>query len=136
VLDHLARKLPISRLQRDLSDSSAQRALGEAFGHTIIAHRALLRGLGKIHASPENIARDLEEEWSVLTEPVQTVMRRYGVQGAYDIIKAVSRGKSLSRQDYMDLVESIDVPEEAKRRLRDLTPSTYIGYAAELAEQS
>lgn len=136
LLDHLARKLPISRLQRDLSDSSAQRSIGEAFGHTVIAHRALLRGLGKVHANPENIARDLDTEWSVLTEPVQTVMRRYGVQGAYDIIKAVSRGKSLTRQDYVELVESIDVPEEAKRRLRELTPSTYIGRAAEIAAGS
>lgn len=136
LLDHLARKLPISRLQRDLSDSSAQRSIGEAFGHTVIAHRALTRGLGKIHANPENIARDLDDEWSVLTEPVQTVMRRHGIQGAYEIIKAASRGKSLSKQDYLDLVESIGVPEEAKRRLRDLTPSTYIGRAAELASGS
>lgn len=136
LLDHLARKLPISRLQRDLSDSSAQRSLGEAFGHTVIAHRALSKGLGKVHANPENIARDLDNEYSVLTEAVQTVMRRHGVQGAYEQIKAVSRGRSLSRESYLELVESIGVPEEAKRRLRELTPSTYIGRATEIAEQT
>lgn len=132
-LTFLASKLPISRLQRDLSDSSAQRTFGEAFGHTLVGQQSLKKGLGKVHASPNKIAEDLNSEWSVLTEAVQTVMRRYGVQGAYDAIKAVSRGKTLSQAEYIELVDTIDVPNDAKERLRNLTPGTYLGRAVDIA---
>lgn len=134
ILTHLAAKLPISRLQRDLSDSAAQRAIGEAVGHTYLGHKSLTKGLGKIKPNNEAIQADLEEDWSVLTEAVQTVMRRHGVQGAYEAIKSVSRGKSLTKEGYGELIEQLDLPDGAKQSLRELTPSTYIGYAPEIAK--
>jgi adenylosuccinate lyase len=134
LLRHLAEKLPISRLQRDLSDSSAQRTFGEAFGHTVIAHGSLERGLGKAYPNEEKMADDLNDNWAVLTEAVQTVMRRYGIEGAYDRIKAASRGMEFSEESYHGLVESIDeLPEEAKETLRQLTPATFVGRAPEIA---
>ncbi|HUC88146.1 MAG TPA: adenylosuccinate lyase [Candidatus Binatia bacterium] len=135
LFDFLARKLPISRLQRDLSDSSALRSFGEAFGHTLVAQQSLKKGMGKVHANPEKIASDLESEWSVLTEAVQTVMRRYGIQGGYDAMKAVSRGKAITKNEYHELVEGLDLPEVAKSRLLNLTPATYIGAAPDIARQ-
>lgn len=135
LLNHLATKLPISRLQRDLSDSSAQRAVGEAFGHTHVANSSLLRGLGKVHVNEQKLEADLDGEWSVLTEAVQTVMRRYKVPGAYDIIKGASRGKELTKEDYAQLIEGLEIPDEAKQSLKQLTPATYIGRAPELARR-
>jgi adenylosuccinate lyase len=134
VLSFLAQKLPISRLQRDLSDSSALRTLGEAFGHTYIGLQSLQKGLTKIHANPQKIAKDLESEWSVLTEALQTVMRRYNVPNAYETIKATTRGKALSRDDYLSLVNSLDIPAPDKAFLQNLTPQTYIGQAVFLAQ--
>lgn len=136
VLSYLSGKLPISRLQRDLSDSSAQRAIGEAFGHTHVAHKSLQKGLAKVNPDTDRIAKELDGEWSVLTEAVQTIMRRYGVTGAYEAIKAVSRGKAFTKADYLELVASIDLPNEAKQRLLELTPQTYIGRASDLANNS
>jgi adenylosuccinate lyase len=126
--------LPISRMQRDLSDSSALRSLGEAFGHTLIALQSLKKGLSKIQANPQNIAKDLENEWSVLTEAVQTIMRKYGSKDAYTTIKSLTRGKTLSREDYMELVESIELPAIDKQFLKNLTPQTYLGLAIKLAQ--
>ncbi len=136
LLTFLSSKLPISRLQRDLSDSSAQRTIGEAFGHTHVAHKSLKRGLGKVNPDFERIGEELSEEWSVLTEAVQTVMRRYGVTGAYEAIKAASRGKALTQADYLGLVEGLDLPTDAKERLLELTPQTYIGKAPDIALNS
>jgi adenylosuccinate lyase len=133
LLGWLASKLPIARLQRDLSDSAAQRTLGEAIPHTVVAQKSLLKGLSKVKPNTERISQELGDEWSVLTEAVQTIMRRYGVQGAYETIKAVSRGKALDRDGYLELVEQVDLPEDAKQRLRELTPATYIGRAPEIA---
>lgn len=133
LLRSLAERLPISRLQRDLSDSSTQRTIGEALGHTVVGHKSLKRGLGKVNPDEEAISEALDAEWAVLTEAVQTVMRRYKVTGAYELIKAASRGKSLDQDGYLEIVEAIDVPETEKQRLRSLTPATYIGYAAEIA---
>lgn len=133
---HLATKLPQSRLQRDLSDSTAQRALGEAFAHTLIAHKALLKGLTGIKPNPDKMAEDLEENWAVLTEAVQSVMRRYGATNAYDAMKAASRGKHMTKDDYVALVDQIDLPKDAKERLTSLSPSTYIGYSAQLAKKA
>jgi adenylosuccinate lyase len=134
ILSFLAVKLPISRMQRDLSDSSALRSLGEAFGHTLIALQSLKKGLSKIQANPQNIAKDLENEWSVLTEAVQTIMRKYGSKDAYTTIKSLTRGKTLSREDYMELVESIELPAIDKQFLKNLTPQTYLGLAIKLAQ--
>lgn len=133
MLGYLAAKLPVSRLQRDLSDSSALRTLGEAFGHTAVAHASLLRGLGKVFPNEEKMTADLDENWSVLTEAVQTVMRRYGLDDPYGKMKEVSRGKPLGKVDYLRIVAGLDIPEEARQQLENLRPSTYTGYAAEIA---
>lgn len=136
LLSSLALRLPISRMQRDLSDSSTQRTLGEAFGHTTVGHSSLKRGLGKVVVDQEKIAGDLENQFAVLTEAIQTVMRRYGIQGAYDIIKNASRGQELGWGNYRNLISELEdsgLPEEAAEELRRLRPSTYIGRAADIA---
>jgi len=135
LLGFLAAKLPISRLQRDLSDSSAQRALGEAFGHFLVACQSLTKGLQNVHPNYSVIAKDLESQWAILTEAIQTVMRRHQVKGAYEIIKAVSRGNNLSEANYLQIVESLTLPETAKNQLRNLTPQTYLGLADKLVRQ-
>jgi len=132
----LARKLPISRLQRDLSDSTAQRTIAEAVGHTHIAHKSLKRGLGKVDPDTDKIAEELDGEWSVLTEAVQTVMRRYRVSGAYEAIKAASRGKELTEPDYLRLVAQLDIPAHARDRLLNLTPQSYTGRASDIAKHT
>jgi adenylosuccinate lyase len=131
---HLVGKLPISRLQRDLTDSSAQRALGEVFGHTLIAQKSLQKGLGKITPNEQRIATDLEEEWSVLTEAIQTVMRKNRVSNAYDITKKASRGQEFNKDTYVKIVNGLDIPDDDKKRLLELTPATYTGKAAEIAK--
>jgi adenylosuccinate lyase len=135
LLRHLAEKLPVSRWQRDLSDSTAQRNIGTALGHTLLAYNACLRGLGKLQADPKRIAADLDANWEVLTEAVQQVMRRYGVPDAYDKLKAVSRGKRLDRKNLAAFIRGLDIPPEAKKRLLALTPARYTGLAAELAKR-
>lgn len=133
LLHSMAERLPISRLQRDLSDSSTQRVIGEALGHTVVGLASLKRGLGKVSPDHESISEELGAEWAVLTEAVQTVMRRYKVTGAYDLIKQASRGKALDKEGYLEIVEAAELPEEEKARLRALTPATYLGYAADIA---
>lgn len=134
VLYHLAQTLPVSRLQRHLSDSTVQRTIGEAMGHTVVGHDSLLKGLEKITPNERSISRDLEENWAVLTEAVQTTMRRYGIKGAYEAIKAVSRGKDITEADYLELVAGINgLADKEKKRLLGLTPSAYIGRATEIA---
>jgi adenylosuccinate lyase len=135
VLLHLATKLTMSRLQRDLSDSTSQRAIGEAFGHTLVGYANLIRGIGNVYPNEIGIAANLENSWAVLMEPVQAVMRRYGIKGSYDIIKEASRGKAIGQQDYLNLVEGLDIPEDAKARLLNLTPATYTGRAAQIARR-
>jgi adenylosuccinate lyase len=135
LLRHLAEKLPVSRWQRDLSDSTAQRNLGTALGHTLLAYNSCLRGLGKLQADPKRMAADLDANWEVLTEAVQQVMRRYGVPDAYDKLKAVSRGKRLDRRSLAAFIRGLDIPSEAKKRLLALTPARYTGLAAELAKR-
>jgi adenylosuccinate lyase len=135
LLTYLASKLPISRLQRDLSDSASLRSLSEAFGHCYIGLQSLLTGLSKIKADPQIIATDLEAEWSVLAEAVQTIMRRYGTENAYDKIKQATRGKALDHDSYITLVESLDLPATDKQFLLNLTPQTYVGYASRLASK-
>ena len=135
LLRHLSEKLPVSRWQRDLSDSTAQRNLGTALGHTLLAYRSSLRGIGKLQAEPARLAADLEANWEVLAEAVQQVMRRHGVPDAYDKLKAISRGRRLDRRQLAQFVKSLPIPPEAKKRLLALTPSRYIGLAAELAKR-
>ena len=136
LLRHLAEKLPVSRWQRDLSDSTAQRNLGTALGHTLLAYAACERGLGKLQADARRLAEDLDANWEVLAEAVQQVMRRYGVADAYEKLKAMSRGKRLERGDLARFVKSLAIPPEAKKRLLALTPARYTGFAADLARRA
>ncbi len=133
VFGHLSAKLPVSRLQRDLSDSSALRNIGSAFGYSGLAIHAARRGLGRVTPAPDVLAADLDANWEVLTEALQTVMRRYGAPDAYEQIKAATRGKNLTRSELHAIVTALSVPEQAKEALSSLTPATYIGLAPELA---
>jgi len=135
LLRHLSEKLPVSRWQRDLSDSTAQRNIGAALGHTLLAYASAQRGLGKLQVDARRLAADLETNWEVLAEAVQQVMRRYGVADAYEKLKAISRGKRLERRSLAKFVNSLPIPPEAKKRLLALTPARYTGLAAELARR-
>jgi adenylosuccinate lyase len=135
ILRHLAEKLPVSRWQRDLSDSTAQRNVGTALGHTLLAYASCLRGLAKLEADPARLEADLEANWEVLTEAVQQVMRRHGVPDAYDKLKAMSRGKRLEPRALAEFVKGLPIPAPAKKRLLALTPAKYTGLAAELAKR-
>ena len=133
---HLSGKLPISRLQRDLTDSSSQRSIGEVLGHTLVAQKSLLKGLGKVSPNQEAITLDLNGEWSILAEPLQTIMRKHKVSGAYDIIKEASRGQAFTEETYKNIVNGLDIPEDDKERLLALTPDTYIGLASQIAKNT
>jgi adenylosuccinate lyase len=135
LLRHLADKLPVSRWQRDLSDSTALRNSGVALGHTLLAYDACLRGLGKLEADRARLAADLEANWEVLAEPIQQVMRRHGVAGAYEKLKELSRGKRLSRTRLARFIRGLDIPAAAKKRLLALTPAAYTGLATQLAKR-
>jgi adenylosuccinate lyase len=135
LLRHLADKLPVSRWQRDLSDSTALRNVGAALGHTLLAYAACQRGLAKLEADRDRLAEDLEANWEVLTEAVQQVMRRYGVPEAYEKLKAISRGRRLDRAALTKFIRSLAIPPEAKKRLLGLTPAKYTGLASELAKR-
>jgi adenylosuccinate lyase len=135
LLRHLAEKLPISRWQRDLTDSTVLRNIGVAFGYTALGWDSCARGLSKLELDRERLASDLAASWEVLAEPIQTVMRRYGVANAYEQLKELTRGKGISAQALAEFVDRLQIPAEAKTRLRLLTPSTYIGKASELARR-
>ena len=135
LLRHLSEKLPVSRWQRDLSDSTALRNVGAALGHTLLAYAACQRGLGKLEADRTRLADDLDANWEVLTEAVQQVMRRYGVPEAYEKLKAISRGRRLDRGALIRFIRGLAIPPEAKKRLLALTPAKYTGLAADLARR-
>ncbi len=134
LLAHFSRKLPISRLQRDLTDSTVLRNVGAALGHTLIACRSLRLGLGKLEINADALARDLDQAWEVLAEPVQTVMRRYGVIDSYEQLKALTRGQRIDQARLAAFIDQLDIPADAKATLKALRPATYIGAAAELAK--
>ncbi len=134
VLRHLAQKLPISRWQRDLTDSTVLRNLGTGIGHVLIALDSLKRGIGKLEVNTDAIAADLEHNWEVLAEPIQTVMRRYGVEQPYEKLKALTRGRKIDAQAVREFVEALEIPVAAKQELIELTPASYIGNAAKQAE--
>ena len=136
MLRHLSEKLPVSRWQRDLTDSTVLRNMGVALGYAALAYHALGIGLGKLELNEEAIAADLDAAWEVLAEPIQTVMRRYGVQGAYEKLKEVTRGKTVRPEDLHGLIRSLEIPEAEKERLLAMTPASYIGKAAELARRA
>ncbi len=131
----LAGKLPISRWQRDLTDSTVLRNLGVAFGYSLVGYKSLQRGLGKLQLNKEVIDKDLENSWEVLAEAIQTVMRRYGVPKPYEQLKALTRGKGITPETIHEFVSTLDIPKEAKEALQKLTPQTYIGIAKKLADQ-
>ena len=130
ILEHLARKLPISRFQRDLTDSTVLRNLGVGLAHTSIALQSALKGLGKLEADPARLAADLDANWEVLAEPIQTVMRRHGVEKPYEKLKELTRGQRIGQEELARFIDTLEIPEQAKARLRELTPATYIGNAA------
>ena len=129
LMDHLAGKLPISRWQRDLTDSTVLRNIGVGLAHSLIAFEATLKGIGKLQANPERLAADLDEAWEVLAEPIQTVMRRYGIDKPYEKLKELTRGKAITRETMTEFVNGLAIPEEARERLLALTPATYVGNA-------
>ncbi|HOY03528.1 adenylosuccinate lyase [Zoogloea sp.] len=135
VLRHLADKLPVSRMQRDLTDSTVLRNMGVAFGYAVLAYDSCLRGLGKLEAEPARLAADLDACWEVLAEPIQTVMRRYAVPNPYEQLKELTRGKGITREALQEFIGTLAIPEAEKARLLQMTPASYIGKAAELAKR-
>jgi adenylosuccinate lyase len=135
LLGHFAEKLPISRWQRDLTDSTVLRALGTAFGHTLVALESLKKGLGKLNINAERIAADLDTSWEVLAEAVQTVMRRYGLPQPYEQLKALTRGHGITRDSMREFIAGLELPADAKQHLLELTPAGYIGLAKRLAKE-
>ncbi|MEW6293479.1 MAG: adenylosuccinate lyase [Pseudomonadota bacterium] len=134
ILRHLSEKLPISRLQRDLTDSTVLRNMGVAFGYVVLAHDSTMRGLNKLEANPARLAEDLDACWEVLAEPVQTVMRRYGVPNPYEQLKELTRGKGIEPDALRAFIDGLAIPAEEKARLREMTPGNYIGKAVALAK--
>jgi adenylosuccinate lyase len=135
LLKHLSEKLPVSRWQRDLTDSTVLRNMGVALGYAALAYHSLGIGLGKLELNEEALATDLDASWEVLAEPIQTVMRRYGVHGAYEKLKEVTRGKTVAAEDLHALIRSLEIPQAEKDRLLAMTPASYTGKAAELARR-
>jgi len=136
LLRHLSEKLPISRWQRDLTDSTVLRNMGVALGYTLLAYESCLKGLNKLEANPQKLAEDLNNSWEVLAEPIQTVMRRYNIENAYDKLKELTRGKGgINKESLAAFIQTLDIPEREKQRLQALSPETYLGKAAELAKR-
>ena len=133
LLSHFAEKLPISRWQRDLTDSTVQRNFGVAVGYTLIALRSLHRGIGKLELNEAAVAADIDKAWEVLAEAVQTVMRRYGIPEPYEKLKALTRGKAVTRESLAEFIGSLDIPDAERERLLALTPAAYVGIASQLA---
>lgn len=129
VLEHLACKLPISRWQRDLTDSTVLRNMGVGFGYSLIAYQSTLKGLGKLELNPSRLTEDLESSWEVLAEPIQTLMRKYGVPKPYEKLKELTRGQTVTAETFADFIESLDIPADAKATLIQLTPNSYTGNA-------
>ena len=135
LLRHLSEKLPISRWQRDLTDSTVLRNMGVGLGYALIAYDACLRGLGKLELNADTLNTDLDTTWEVLAEPIQTVMRRYGIENPYEQLKELTRGKGITREALQTFIQNLAIPEDEKARLLQMTPANYIGIAAQLARQ-
>lgn len=134
IFTHLAQKLPISRWQRDLTDSTVLRNMGVGFGYGMIAYASTLKGMSKLEINRARLAEDLNNSWEVLAEPIQTIMRRYNVAEPYEKLKALTRGQTINREVLAAFVETLDIPEHAKQTMRDLTPANYIGNAVDQAK--
>ncbi|WP_089793408.1 adenylosuccinate lyase [Halomonas korlensis] len=135
ILGHLTQKLPISRWQRDLTDSTVLRNLGVGLAYGLIAYHAALKGIGKLEANPTRLADDLDSSWEVLAEPIQTVMRRYGIEKPYEKLKELTRGKRIDQAGFAAFIDTLDLPATVKQELKTLTPATYIGNAADQARK-
>lgn len=134
VCKHLSEKLPVSRWQRDLTDSTVLRNLGVGLGYSLLAYESCLRGLGKLEVNIQAIDEDINSAWELLAEPVQTVMRRYGLPNPYEQLKALTRGKGITEEALRTFIQSLDLPEQEKTRLLNMTPRSYIGLASKLAK--
>ncbi len=134
LLNHLSNKLPISRWQRDLTDSTVLRNLGVGIAHSMIAYSSTMRGMSKLQINNEALASDLDNTWEILAEPIQTVMRRYGIEKPYEKLKELTRGQSITAETLKEFVATLDMPEDAKKELQKLTPASYIGNAVEQAK--
>ena len=134
VLSHMAQKLPISRWQRDLTDSTVLRNMGVGFGYNLIAYAATLKGISKLEINRARLQEDLDQSWEVLAEPIQTIMRRYNVAEPYEKLKALTRGQKITQAVLAEFVETLEIPEHAKTQIRELTPATYIGNAVDQAK--
>jgi adenylosuccinate lyase len=135
LLEHLAAKLPISRWQRDLTDSTVLRVIGTAYGHSLVASSSLLKGLGKLEVNTARLEQDLDASWEVLAEPIQTVMRRHGIDNPYEQLKSLTRGKRITEKDLAEFIHTLDIPEQARKDLLELTPGGYTGNAAGMARK-
>jgi len=137
IMNHLSAKLPISRWQRDLTDSTVLRNIGVGIGYSILAYTSTLRGISKLEADEKKIASDLDQHWEVLAEPVQTVMRRYGIEKPYEKLKELTRGKqNITQEALKEFISGLDIPDDAKKSLLALTPASYIGNAASQARKN
>jgi adenylosuccinate lyase len=135
ILRHMAEKLPISRWQRDLTDSTVLRNMGVGFGYTLLGYDSCLRGLNKLEINTAKLAEDLDHSWEVLAEPIQTVMRRYGIENPYEQLKELTRGKGgINKESLHTFIQTLKIPADAKQLLLDMTPSSYVGKAMELAK--
>jgi adenylosuccinate lyase len=134
-LRHLSEKLPVSRWQRDLTDSTVLRNIGVAFGYSLLAYDALIRGLDKLEVNAARLNEDLDNTWEVLAEPVQTVMRRFGIENPYEQLKELTRGKGITREALQTFIAGLAIPADAKKLLLEMTPGSYIGKAVELAKR-
>ena len=135
LMQHLSAKLPISRWQRDLTDSTVLRNMGVGFAYSLIAYKSTLKGLSKLELNQQRLKQDLDASWEVLAEPIQTVMRRYGIEEPYEKLKALTRGQKVSQELFQEFITNLEIPDQAKVELRALTPATYIGNAASQAKE-
>lgn len=135
IMSHLGQKLPISRWQRDLTDSTVLRNLGVGLGYTLIAYVSTLKGISKLEVNEQHLRDELDQNWEVLAEPIQTVMRRYGIEKPYEKLKELTRGKRVTGEAMREFIDGLSLPEAEKARLKEMTPASYIGYAVELVEK-
>jgi len=135
LLRHMSEKLPVSRLQRDLTDSTVLRNMGVAFGYALLAYSSTLKGLGKLELNEEKLAADLDHAWEVLAEPIQTVMRKAGIEKPYEKLKELTRGRTIDETAILDFIEELPLPKADKERLLVLSPATYIGRAIQIVDE-
>lgn len=135
IFGHLSEKLPISRWQRDLTDSTVLRNMGTGFAYSLLSYKSTLKGLGKLEINPAALEQDLDRSWEILAEPIQTIMRRHGVEEPYEKLKELTRGQSLKQESIEQMLQTLEIPESARDQIRELTPMNYTGLASELVEK-